>query len=78
MINIPGNRPVRPPTENNRVMQKNKITESKEANGAKPAKAPVTVERRRMPDRRQRQIPTTLDLRAKRDRRRSRRIDIDI
>lgn len=78
MINIPGNRPVRPPTENNRVQQKNKVKSSDESAGAKPSDTPVVVERRRNPDRRQKQSSTDIDLRSRRDRRKARRIDIDV
>ena len=79
MINIPGNRPVRPPTENNRVQQKdNKVKSSDESASAKPTNTPVVVERRRNPDRRQKQFSTGIDLRSRRDRRRARRIDIDV
>ncbi|MGI9288697.1 MAG: hypothetical protein ACR2P1_25140 [Pseudomonadales bacterium] len=79
MINIPGNRPVRRPVENNRVKQKERIEASdKTATEKKPAQGPVPVERRRNPDRRQSQSPTSVELRSRRDRRRASRIDIDV
>ncbi len=78
MINIPGNRPIRPPTENNRVQQKEQVKSTGESANTKPADTPVEVERRRNPDRRRKQSSTNIELRSRRDRRRGRRIDIDV
>ena len=78
MINIPGNRPVRRPTENNRVQPKDQIKASDEPASTKSSDTPVVVERRHNPDRRQKQSATGLDLRSRRDRRRARRIDVDV
>ncbi len=78
MINIPGNSPVRRPNDNNRVKSKGQVKQSAETATSKPAQGVVVVERRRNPDRRQRQAATAIELRSRRDRRRARRIDIDV
>lgn len=78
MINIPGNSPVRRPNDNNRVKRIDQVKQSDETATTKPAKDVVVVERRRNPDRRKQQTTTANELRSRHDRRRARRIDIEI